>query len=66
MAKNMLSMLQEENAISVQEACWIDWKRSLRLNLGRDFDANGIAFDLYSDGCNPAEAAQEMRACNYQ
>lgn len=65
MAANMYSMLKEESSVSFQERAWTDWKRNLRLNLGRDFDENGIAFDLYKDGCNPSEAAQEMNSCNY-
>ncbi|HHR5464376.1 TPA: hypothetical protein ACS5PI_002023 [Salmonella enterica subsp. enterica] len=65
MTHNMYTMLQAENSVAEQEISWVDWKRSLRFNLGRDFDENGIAFDLYKDGCNPAEAAQEMQICKY-
>ncbi|WP_421513887.1 hypothetical protein [Enterobacter ludwigii] len=61
----MYTMLQVENSVTEQEIQWEDWKRCLRLYLGRNFDENGIAFDLYSDGCNPAEAAQEMKEANY-
>lgn len=57
----MYTMLHTENSVSTQEVEWADWKRCLHLILGRDFDENGMAFDLYSDGCNPAEAAQEMK-----
>lgn len=65
MTQNMHTMLQAENAVSEQEVAWIDWNRCLRKLLGRDFDVNGSAFDLYSDGCNPAEAAQEMKEAKY-
>lgn len=65
MTQNMYTMLQAENSASTQEVEWEDWKRCLRKKLGRDFDENGIAFDLYSDGCNPAEAAQEMKVSEY-
>jgi len=65
MTQNMHTMLQGENSVSKSEIEWAQWNRRLRKSLGRDFDENGIAFDLYKDGCTPEEAALEMKESNY-
>lgn len=31
--------------------------------LGRKVDENGMVFDLYMDGCDAKEAAEEIAAC---
>ena len=59
------TMLQGENSVSKSEIEWAQWNRRLSQSLGRDFDENGIAFDLYKDGCTPEEAALEMKESDY-
>ena len=61
---NMYTMLKQENAVTRTEILYADFCRNLKHILGREFDENGIAWDLFRDACSPSEAAGEMRATN--
>ncbi|MDU8351081.1 hypothetical protein RYA05_04125 [Pseudomonas syringae pv. actinidiae] len=61
---NMASMAREECAESPEDLAYSAWlaKVTQILGSGTPVDPDGLAFDLYSDGCNPEDAAAEIRA----
>ncbi|MBI6727339.1 hypothetical protein YA0089_27365 [Pseudomonas viridiflava] len=61
---NMASMAREECAESPEDLAYSAWLGKLIEILGSDVevDPDGLAFDLYSDGCDPENAASELAA----
>lgn len=59
---NMYTMLKQENEVTRTERLYASFCRNLKHILGEEFDEDGIAWDLFRDGCSPSEAAAEIRA----
>lgn len=57
---NMYEMLREENEISREERAYKSWLDKVQKIAGRVFDEDGLAYDLYADGCDAEDAAQEL------
>ena len=63
--QNMSTMLLSESKITPEERAFYFFCRDLNyILLCRDFDQDGIAWDLFKAGCTPQEAADEMIARN--
>lgn len=65
-----LALLQSESHVSKDEIQWLSWVDTVAHLLGRydidgDQDEHGYsldtAFDYFTDGCTPQEAADEFR-----
>lgn len=63
--QNMYSILSKEGEITQEERDYSIFCLDLNdILLCRDFNRDGIAWDLFRDGCSPQEAADEMIARN--
>lgn len=65
MVKNMYTMLQSENSISSEEKRYSKWLGLVSKKVGYAVSENGLAYDLYADGCTAHEAAEEILAVNH-
>jgi hypothetical protein len=63
----MVTMLKMENAATPLEADYAQWERKVTAILGVEPFAPGsedeaVAFDLFMDGCDPEDGAEEIQA----
>jgi hypothetical protein len=63
---NMHTMLRNENAIHPYEVLYAQWLKKVSEITGRPVDENGLAHDLFMDGCPPEDAAAELAFDPYE
>lgn len=61
----MMNFIKSECRVYKDEIIFDNWIKALEKKLGFKVNPNGQAFDLYKDGCDLDDAAEEIKFAPY-